>query len=229
MKAEERKLARELRKNGWSVRAIAAKIRCSKSSISKWVHDISLTEEQIQKLRSNQDRARAIAAEHPNSPKNKWGRIRSEIISNSLKEIQPEFSLKELKIVGAALYWAEGYNASRNSIIFANTNPYMIKLMMLFFRKVCKVSENKFRGKISIHPHLNIRKAERYWSKISGIPLKQFNKPLLAISRASQGKRDTLPLGTFMILIGDVYTCSKIKGWIEGLGNWTKGAVSSVG
>jgi hypothetical protein len=125
-----------------------------------------------------------------------------------------------LKIVGTALYWAEGYNASRNSIIFANTDPRMIKLMMLFFRKICKVPESKFRGKVFIHPHLNVKAAQSYWSKISGIPLRQFNKPLLAISRSSQHKRDTLPLGTFSILIGDVYTCSRIKGWINGLSSW---------
>ena len=93
--------------------------------------------------------------------------------------------------------------------------------MMLFFRRVCNVPESKFRGKVCIHPHLNIRAAERYWSGISNIPLKQFNKPLLAVSRASKNKRDTLPMGTFSILMGDVYTCSRIKGWIDGLSSWS--------
>jgi hypothetical protein len=96
----------------------------------------------------------------------------------------------------------------------------MIELMMLFFRKVCRVPEDRFRGKVCIHPHLDTRRAERYWAKISGISLRQFNKPLMAVSRASLQKRDTLPMGTFSILIGDVYTRSKIKGWIEGLNFW---------
>jgi hypothetical protein len=96
----------------------------------------------------------------------------------------------------------------------------MVRLMMLFLRKVCKISESKFRGKVFIHPHLDVKRAEKHWSDISGIPLSQFNKPLLAVSRASKGRRDTQPLGTFSILIGDVYSCSKIKGWIEGLGDW---------
>lgn len=220
MKAKERKLARKFRRSGWSVRTIAKQTKCSKSSISKWVRDIPLTAEQIAKLKSNQDKARAKAAQHPNSPKLKWERIRNSIIEQSFQEIPRSFSNLDLKILGTALYWAEGYTASRNTVIFANTDPLMIKLMMLFFRKVCKVPEHKFRGKISIHPHLNIKKAEQYWSKISGIPRRLFNKPLLAISRASQGKRDTLPMGTFSILIGDVYTCSKIKGWIKGLAKW---------
>ncbi len=229
MKEKARKIARELRSEGWSLRAIASEVQCSKSSVSKWIHDIPLTEDQIKRLKSTQDRRRANAANHPNSPKKKWERIRSEIISLAANDIPNRFTLIDLKIIGTALYWAEGYTASRNSIIFANADPRMIRLMMLFFRKVCKVPENKFRGKISIHPHLNIKRAERYWSKVSSIPLKRFNKPLLAISKSSQGKRDTLPMGTFRILIGDVYTCSKIKGWIEGFSNWSKGADSSVG
>ena len=96
----------------------------------------------------------------------------------------------------------------------------MVRLMMVFFRKICRVSEERFRGKVAIHPHLDIKKAEKYWSGISNIPLRQFNRPLLAVSRASKGKLDTQPLGTFSILIGDVYTCSKLKGWIDSMGNW---------
>lgn len=229
MKEKERKLARRLRSKGWSLRAIASEVQCSKSSVSKWISDIRLTDEQIERLKSNQDKGRAKAAKHPRSSQKKWENIRNAFKDTAKKDIPRRYSNKLLKIVCTALYWAEGYTASRNSIVFANTDTCMIKLMMLFFRKVCKVPESKFRGKISIHPHLNIENAERYWAKISNIPLKQFNKPLLAISRSSQGKRDTLPMGTFRILIGDVYTCSKIKGWIEGLADWAKGADSSVG
>ena len=220
MKAKEKKLARLLRSNGWSLRAIANKVCCSKSTVSRWISDIQLTEKQIAALKSNQDKGRAKAAQHPNSSRQKWEKIRSTIKANSKKDIPKKYTQQLLKITGAALYWAEGYNASRNEIIFANTNPDMIKLIMAFFRKCCKIQESKFRGKIAIHPHLNVQKAEDYWSEISGIPAKQFNKPLLAVSRASKQKRDTLPMGTFSVLIGDVYTCSKIKGWIEGLSHW---------
>ncbi|MBU4376168.1 MAG: hypothetical protein KKD29_01670 [Candidatus Omnitrophica bacterium] len=226
MKDKERKLARALRSDGWSLRAIAAQTKCSKGSVSKWISDIHLTDEQIERLKSNQDKGRAKAAKHPRSSKQKWANIRNGIIASSQKEISSKYSNKILKIVGAALYWAEGYNASRNAIVFANTDPRMIKLIMLFFREICKVPEGKFRGKIFIHPHLNVKEAEKYWSNVSGISLAQFNKPLLAISKSSLGKRDTLPFGTFSVMIGDVYVCSRIKGWIQGMSKW---ADSSVG
>ncbi len=226
MKAKERKKARALRLQGCSVRAIAQKINCSKSSISTWVRDISLTPKQIEQLRSAQDRGRAKAANHPNSSKFRWARIRQQAICNAKKEIPASFSLNNLKLIGAALYWAEGYTASRNLFIFANSDANMIRLMMFFLKKICKVSPKKLRGGVNIHPHLDILVAQKYWSRISRIPLSQFHRPLLAVSKASKQKRDTLPYGTFRIIVSDVYLCSRIKGYIEGLKSW---AISSVG
>ncbi len=230
MKAQERKRARELRAKGKSLREIALKINCAKSSISQWVRDIPLTSQQIERLKSNQDKGRAIAANHPNSPKQVWGRIRQDIECSSVKDISRSYSKYILKVIGSALYWAEGYKQSVNMVNFSNSDPKMVALMMKFFREVCKVPEEKFRGVVHIHPHLDVQKARNFWSKVSGIPTKQFHKDQFGISRASKHKRDTLPLGTFRIVICDARLASKIKGWIKGIEKWTHiGALSSVG
>src|SRR3989338_809327 len=230
MKAEERKLARELRKQAWSLRAIAKCVKCSKSAVSRWINDIPLTQEQIAKLKSNQDKGRAAAANHPNSPKKKWAKIRQDIKISAAKEIPSGYSASVLKVVGSALYWGEGSKAGNNAVIFSNSDPYMVRLMMEFFKKICEVDNAKFRGGVQIHPHLNKEKAERFWSQISGIPLCQFHKANLAVSKASKNKRDTLPLGTFKIVVSDTRLQSKIKGWIEGMKKWSDiGALSSVG
>lgn len=135
-------------------------------------------------------------------------------------------SLENLRLIASALYWAEGYTASAHSFVFANSDSDMIKLMIKFLTRIYKIPLHKLRRRINIHPHLDIKKAEKYWSKISGIPTKQFHKPLLAVSRASKQKRKALPYGTFRIVVSDVVLCSKIKGWIEGMRPW---ALSSVG
>lgn len=205
---------------------IAKEINCSKSSISIWVRDIPLTKKQISQLKLSQDRARARAASHPNSSKNRWEIIRQTSINKAKEEIPPRSSLDILKITGAALYWAEGYTASRNLFVFANVDPYMIKLILRFLRDICGIKNNKLRGRVNIHPDLDSNKAHRYWAKITGISLRQFHKPLFAISKASKQKRKTLPYGTFRVIISDVILCSKIKGWIEGIKQW---ANSSVG
>jgi len=220
MRAKERLKARKLRTQGHSVREIALKINCAKSSVSEWVRDIPLTAEQIKRLKSNQDRGREKAANHPNSSRLKWSRFRQEISEATKKEIPAKCSLETLKLIGAALYWAEGYTATRNLFVFANCDPRMIKVMMRFLLNVCKIPVHRIRGRVNIHPHLDVDGASKYWSGISGIPLKQFHKPLLAVSKASKQKRKTLPYGTFRIVISDVVLCSKIKGWIAGLAKW---------
>ncbi|MBI5144622.1 MAG: helix-turn-helix domain-containing protein [Candidatus Omnitrophica bacterium] len=230
MKAKERKEARRLRAIGRSIREIAEQINCAKSSVSEWVRDIPLTEKQIERLELKQDRARAKAANHPNSPKNVWANIRNTITASAYKEIPSHCPLYTLKILGSALYWAEGYKQSINMVNFSNSDPAMILLMMRFFRNACKVPEDKFRALVHIHPHLNSRKAEMFWSDISGIPLKQFHKTQFGISKASKNKRDTLPLGTFRIVICDTRLKAKIDGWIKGMQKWDSiGAVGAIG
>ncbi|MFC1808270.1 hypothetical protein ACFL0T_07915 [Candidatus Omnitrophota bacterium] len=226
VKAAKRKEARQLRKKGFSVREIAVKIECSKSSISQWVRGVDLTTQQIERLKSNQDKGRARAAQHPNSPKHKWARIRNQIIDKSAKDIPGSFSEFNLKVLGAALYWAEGYNASQNIFAFSNSNPDMIKIIMQFLRKICKVPKHKIKGRLNIHPHLDIAKAEKFWANVTGIPRSSFNKSVLAVSKSSKQKKDTLPLGTFNVIICDVLLVSRVKGWIKGLSQW---AGSSVG
>lgn len=230
MKAKEQQFARELRQRGWSLREIEKRTGCAKSSISKWIRDISLTTEQIARLKSNQDRGRAKAANHPNSPKRVWSKIRADIIEAASKEIPSSYLPEVLKLLGVALYWAEGSKTGVNMANFSNSDPAMVRLMMGFFRRVCRVPQAKFRGIVHIHPHLNAARAKRFWSNISGIPPQQFYKTQTAISRASQQKRDTLPLGTFKISILDTRIQCRLLGWIKGMQQCADvGAVSSVG
>ena len=230
MRVEERTRARRFRAQGLSLREISEKIKCSKSSVSGWVRDVPLTAGQIARLKSKQDTGRANAANHPNSPKQVWAQIRGDILNSAYKEIPTIPSSLLLKVVGTALYWGEGYKAVVNMVNFTNSDPKMVALMMKFFREICKVPKIKFRGAVHIHPHLDKIKAEKFWSKVSGIPLKQFHKTQFGISRASKHKRDTLPLGTFSIIICDTRLQSTIRGWIKGLEKWIDiRAVGAIG
>ncbi len=59
MKSKEHDEARSLRTSGLSLNAIRQRVGVSKSSVSKWVRDIELTEEQIRQLQDTH----AIAVE----------------------------------------------------------------------------------------------------------------------------------------------------------------------
>lgn len=230
MRDRDRIETRKLRQSGYSIREICQHINCAKSSISNWVRDIPLTKIQKERFRSNQDKGRVKAANHPNSPKQVWSTIRRDIISSAIQEIPRTYSIDILKIIGSALYWAEGYKSTVNMVSFSNSDPRMIAIMMRFFREVCRVPEEKFRGAVHLHPHRNIDNAVLFWSRITGISIKQFHKTQTTVSRASKQKRDTLPVGTFKIIICDARLQSRIKGWIEGLCNWIDvRAVGAIG
>jgi len=125
-------------------------------------------------------------------------------------------STRELWLIGTALYWAEGGKTKR-MVRFSNGDPEMIQLMMRYFREVCEIPEEKFRGYIHIHDSLDHIAAEQYWSKISNIPITNFYKTYRKPNPSSKGLRQTLPYGVFDIYVADVTLFLKIQGWTKGL------------
>ncbi len=128
-------------------------------------------------------------------------------------------SKKDLLLIGAALYWAEGFKKTRWILAFTNSDPSMVKIIMKFFREVCKVSEEKMRGNVQIHPNVTPEQAISYWSEITKIPQCQFLKCYTRLSPSSKQKRphNTLPYGTLRISVYDSIITNKVKGWIQGI------------
>ena len=215
MKLEEKNLAINLRKRGWSMNEIKNKLGVSKSSISLWVRNIQLTDDQKKEL-SQKGLTKESIEKRRTTRLSRENSRRQIIVDTAEKEIN-SLSEQELKLIGIALYWAEGAKTRRGSVQLSNGDPRIIRLMMRFFKKICKVPNEKFRAHIHIHPHLDIRKAEEYWSSISTIPLNQFYKTYSKPNKASQNKKDSLPFGTFDIYVHNTELFLKIKGWIEGV------------
>ena len=215
MKLEKKKIAKELRRQGLSLNEIRRRLKIAKSSVSVWVRNVELTKEQKKKLSEKGIKKEVIERRRKTRLKNE-GTKRQVVIDRARNEIN-RLSGKELKLIGAALYWAEGSKTQRGTVQFSNSDPRLIQLMMRFFKKVCKVPSARFRGHIYIHTHLNAEKAKKYWHQISGIPLNQFYKTSKQQNKTSKGKKDSLPYGTFSIEISITELFLKIKGWIEGL------------
>jgi predicted transcriptional regulator len=215
MKLEKKKMAKELRRRGLSLNEIRRRLKVAKSSVSVWVRNIELTREQKKKLSEKGIKKEVIERRRKTRLKKEETK-RQVVIDRARNEIN-RLSVKELKLIGTALYLAEGSKTQRGTAQFSNSDPRLIQLMMRFFKKVCKVPGTRFRGHINIHPHLDDKKAKRYWHQISGIPLNQFYKTSKQQSKASKGKKDSLPYGTFSIEISITELFLKIKGWIEGL------------
>lgn len=219
MKILEKNKAIDLRKEGKTFGEILKEIPVSKSSLSYWLRDITLTDEQLARIRYKNDKIKEKFIKFNELKRKRTEENRKVIVCNATNEIN-NLSERELKLIGIALYWAEGYKGPTwKTVNFTNSNPEMIKLMMKWFRVICRVPDNKFRIRIQCHGVEKVNKSEEYWSKITTIPLTQFTKAYIRISPTSKKKMEDLyPYGVCHIRISDTSLLTKIKGWIEGLG-----------
>ncbi|OVE79552.1 hypothetical protein BVY00_00140 [bacterium G20] len=214
MKKIEQEKARQLRLRGHSINEISVVLNVAKSSVSLWVRNVELTNEQKNHLAQKGFYREAIERRRTSRLANEEQK-RQLVITVAQKSIT-KISKKQLWLMGVMLYWAEG-GKTRRLVRFSNSDPELIKVIMAFFRNVCDVPEQKFRGHIHIHSHLDHRLAEKYWSSISGIPIAQFFKVYRKPNKSSQNKKDSLPYGTFDVYVLNTELFYKIIGWARGI------------
>lgn len=76
-----------------------------------------------------------------------------------------------------ALYWAEGAK-KRGEVQFFNSDPAMIKLIMLWLETFFDIKLNEIRARVGLNEAHKGREGivKKYWSEISNIPLNQFTR-----------------------------------------------------
>lgn len=211
-----------LRKAGQSYREIALALGVAKSSVSNWCKNIHLgiKAKEILKKKTRQ----------PWEKLAKYNRMRSDILWQEKQAIAKaagkeisHLSHRELRLVGVALYWAEGWKRNKTergtpTLALSNGDPFMIRLYLRFLREVMGIPEEKIKGSIQIHPHIAVAKAIDFWMRVTKIPRHRFfiRKQ---VSRASNGKRSPklLPYGTLEVRVSAKKEFWRIKGWIDAL------------
>ena len=212
MKLKEKFTAIQLRKEGHSYPKILKTVNVSKSTLSLWLRDIDLTPQQQKKLLRGREISRYAAAK-----KKKELRIlkTNEIIKKGKEEIK-DFIDNSLFTTGLALYWSEGAKNSSESVRFANSDEFMIKLIMRWFREICNVPEKKFRVQVHMHELHCSSDLEGYWSRVTGIPSNQFYRTYVKKTSLGQ-RRNILYNGTCSVTISNKELFRKIMGWKLGI------------
>lgn len=206
--------SQRLRKTGMSIKAIAREMSAAQSSVSIWTRDIALTSQQRETLRANTHSIETVEKRRQSRLKNEAVK-RQKVIDIANLEVET-ISRRELWLIGVALYWAEGAK-KRGMVQFTNGDPRMIRLMMKFYREICKADEHKLRGYIHIHEHLDVPLAEAYWRDITGLPSTQFYKTYNKPNISSKGLRSSLPYGVCDVYVMDTNLFLRIQGWTEGI------------
>lgn len=173
MKFDKREEVVRLRKKGFSYSEIRQIIHVSKSSLSLWLKDIILTDEQIKRLRRKGEVARSLGSK---ALKDERIKRQKRIIGKAISEVKP-LDISDLWLVGVMLYWAEGakqkeYHPSQR-VCFSNSDPAMLIVFLCWLRRCLCINAEDILFEIYIHETYKKTREElsRYWSGITGFSL----------------------------------------------------------
>ena len=204
------------RKKGYSYNMISQKIRVSKSTLSDWLNKIPFSPNKEVIKRIGLAKLKSALFKH-----NKKINEIAEMGSLAKKELG-KITKRDLWLLGIGLYLGEG-NKSYENLGFSNSDPKTIKIVVAWFKKNCHLKKTNFNPYIHAYPDNNIEKTISYWSKITGVPKKQFGKTYIdKRTDKLRTKIKTLPYGTIDLRIR---SCGekefgkrlhrRIMGWIE--------------
>lgn len=162
-----------LRTKGLSLAEIAYKLNISKSTSSLWLSNITLTNSARERIFK-----RTILGQYKGvlTMKRKRENEMSEKIMEAEKTLSyPYLSNALAKLCCTLLWWCEG-NKTTSWVRFTNSDISTITLFLLLFRMGFDPEEKKFRALIHIHNYHDQSRQKLFWSKITHIPLLQFNK-----------------------------------------------------
>jgi transcriptional regulator with XRE-family HTH domain len=219
MKKDMQMKAKKLRKDlGLSIKKIADILNVSKGSVSLWVRDIELSEEQKQKLSLNNPayNKQCLGAK---VRKLECEKIRLEY-QNQGKLLAK--SASPLFVMGCMLYWAEG-SKRKNSITFCNSDVSMMKIFMKFLREELKVQNEDI--KLSFNAYLsngiNFDHIKKYWLNNLNLNENSLNKCQINNTPISSKKYKTnnLPYGCATVMVHKTELVQKIFGAIQHFGD----------
>lgn len=179
-RVQEKIEAFKMRRSGASVKEIARNLKVGRSTVSLWVRDIRLSQDQKAKLH-----ARMVAGGHKGrllgaamNREKRLERIRNAQVE-ALKTVRT-IRTEDLFFLGLGLYWGEGTKSSSGNLSIVNSDPLIIRAAMEWFRKCLDVSLDRFRPRIFISDVHKGRADDilHFWSKTLNLPLSQFARTI---------------------------------------------------
>jgi transposase-like protein len=176
-KDDDRLRARELRLEGGSLKEIARELEVAPSTVSVWVRDLPVPPGL---------RERAAHAHRINGQRWLRERARREDERRRVKQAARDrvgfVSERELMLVGAILYWAEGAKDKpydrREHVALINSDVQVIRLFQRWL-DLMGVPEEDRRYRLSIHESADVGAAQDFWSEVTGVPVSRFARPTL--------------------------------------------------
>lgn len=168
----------KLRLQGYTYGQIRRELNLAKSTLSDWLKNLPLSEEQLSLLSKNRDNSRDIRVERfRQAAKNKRLLRLTKLFNTQKKRLLP-LSERELLMAGLFLYWGEG-NKQRGRVAVSNTDPRVIQFAMYWMNKILKVPKRKMGILLHLYSDMDNQVEMEFWSQTLGIPKEQFKTPYI--------------------------------------------------
>jgi hypothetical protein len=189
-----------LRRQGLAIRRIAATLGVSPSTVSAWVRDIPLTEEQARALRASHQGPDAVARRT-----SAWSRLCRRRRELAQAEGRAAARIGDpLHLTGCMLYWAEGAK-DRNQLSFANSDPAMVRTFCRFLRESLRIPDERITIRVNAYTGggLDPEAIEAHWLSVCGLPRTQLRKSVFDYRPvSSRGLRERkLPYGVCTVKV----------------------------
>lgn len=126
----------------------------------------------------------------------------SERVYRALNPEDPFRYLKggndKLELIGLILWLTEG---DRSQLSLANGSASVIQCYLRFLREVCQLREDKIKAVIHCHDTIPYQQCLKYWSCITNIPEKRFNKPYV---KKDKGGTRKYPFGILRVVANNI-------------------------
>jgi len=164
-----------LRKQGKSYSQIKTILKVSKSTLSLWLRDYPLSRQRIRELRDWSEQRIEKCRETKRKKKEK----RLKGFYQQQKGFIFPINKRELYLAGLFLYLGEGKKSDPTDLSISNTDPSVIRFFITWLTKSLKVPKEKLKVYLHLYKDMDVKKEVQFWSRILGIPEKQFNKPYI--------------------------------------------------
>ncbi len=178
-KDDLRKVAIEMRNDGYSVPRIATELGVSKSTAYLWTKHLPLDRtpaEREERKRRHMEHMQEVRWE----PYRKERDADRAAVGEQLSSWVGELSERELLLIGTVAYWCEGakekpWHKSVRCLEFINSDPSLI-LLFVRYVELLGVDRAALTYQLSIHESADIVEATRWWAEVVGAPAERFRR-----------------------------------------------------
>ncbi|MDO8570012.1 MAG: hypothetical protein Q7R97_00310 [Candidatus Daviesbacteria bacterium] len=213
-----REQAIKLRQQGQTYGQIKRALSAPKSTLSDWLRNLPLTDEQEKLLCKNKSLSRDLGREKfiKTFQKKKLTRL-TKVFEDQKTWLLP-LSEKELFVAGLFLYWGEG-SKQHGQVSVSNTDPKVLMFAIYWMMNALEVPKERIKIGLHLYKDMDIEKEIDFWSRTLVIPKTQFNKPYIKKTNREDLTYKGYGHGTCNLRCGTVVLSEKIAMSIKAISN----------